>query len=104
MYNTVARTLALLAAAASGAFRNNNKPESNFRATKPQRKHELNPQEIDLFYMGTGYRRRSKYEPHTGKKQIERFARNYGSDENGTIFAVGKRRWAELASLRTVDF
>lgn len=95
---TKAMALALMAAA-STAFRGPG-IVPQLKANHPgsvRHGQNRNPQGIDLFYLSKRYRSNSKYQPHEGKRQQERFARNYGSDENGTIFAVGRKHRAELA-------
>lgn len=89
---TKAMALALMAAA-STAFRGPGIVPA-LKAQHPgtaRRGQDRNPQGIDLFYLSKSYRSNSKYQPHSGKRQQERFAKNYKSDSFGNIHPLTRR-------------
>lgn len=94
---TKAATLALLAAA-TAAFQTTGKA-IGAQVTKTQTRHSVrNAQGIDLFYLSKSYRSKSKYQPHEGKRQAERFQRNYASDAYGIIRPLSRAEKRQMSA------
>ena len=53
---------------------------------------------VDMYYLSSAWKRvaKSKQYPHSSHQQNERFCRNYSTDDNGNIMAIGRKHHKEI--------